>query len=75
MSPQLGFLVGRGITLSISEGLPACPHTSEGSCLLTQDAEDEVQLLLHCGAWEEGPACGHLVEYAAHAPGQGGHSE
>lgn len=37
---------------------------------LTQNAKDEVQLFLHCGAWEEGPTCGHLIENTAHTPRQ-----
>lgn len=51
------------------------PWLLVGSTILTQDAEDEVQLFLHCGAWEEGPARGHLIEDAAHTPKQGEHSE
>lgn len=39
-----------------------------GRSRLTEEAEDEVQLLLDRGAGEEGPPCGHLVEDAAHAP-------
>lgn len=35
---------------------------------LTEESKDEVQLLLHRGAGEEGPARGHLVVNAAHAP-------
>lgn len=35
---------------------------------LTEESEDEVQLLLDRGAGEEGPPCGHLVMDAAHAP-------
>lgn len=35
---------------------------------LTEESKDEVQLLLDCGAREEGPPCGHLVVNAAHAP-------
>ena len=30
--------------------------------------EDQVQLVLDCGAREEGAAAGHLVENASHAP-------
>lgn len=37
---------------------------------LTQETEDEVQLLLDSGAWEEGLAGGHLIEDAAHAPAE-----
>lgn len=40
-------------------------------CVLSwgsQNAEDEVQLFFHCGAWEEGPACGHLIKDAANTP-------
>lgn len=35
---------------------------------LTEESEDEVQLLLDRGAGKEGPPCGHLVVDAAHAP-------
>ena len=35
---------------------------------LTQQPEDEVQLILHRGAGEQGPAGSHLVEYTAHTP-------
>lgn len=35
---------------------------------LTKQPEDEVQLVLHCGAWEQGPAGSHLIEYTAHPP-------
>lgn len=56
-------------------GVVVCPELFIGQdawpCIFiwgSQDAEDEVQLLLHCGAWEEGPACGHLIEDAAHTP-------
>lgn len=35
---------------------------------LTEESEDEVQLLLDRGAGEEGPPRGHLVVDAAHAP-------
>lgn len=35
---------------------------------LTEESKDEVQLLLHRGAGEEGPPRGHLVVNAAHAP-------
>lgn len=35
---------------------------------LTQESEDEVQLLLDSRAREEGLAGGHLIEDAAHAP-------
>lgn len=30
--------------------------------------EDQVQLVLDCGAGEQGPTTGHLVENASHAP-------
>lgn len=54
-----------------SQVLPACPYSSLGTnFLLTQNAEDEVQLFFHCGTREEGPACGHLIEDASHTPGQ-----
>lgn len=36
-------------------------------CLLSggsQDAKDEMQLLFHCGAWEEGLSGSHLIEDA-----------
>ena len=35
---------------------------------LTQQSENEVQLILHCGAREQGPAGSHLIEYTAHPP-------
>lgn len=37
---------------------------------LTQETEDEVQLLLDSRARKEGLAGGHLVEDAAHAPAE-----
>lgn len=55
--------------------LLACPPSSLGTNVLTQNSEDEVQLFFHCGAWEEGPACGHLIEDAAYTPGQERHHE
>jgi hypothetical protein len=54
-----------------SQVFPAYPYSSLGThFLLTQNAEDEVQLFFHCGAWEEGPAGGHLIEDAAYTPGK-----
>lgn len=36
--------------------------------IFTQYPKNEMQLLLNCGAWEERPPCGHLIENAAHTP-------
>lgn len=35
---------------------------------LTQQPENEVQLVFHRRAWKQGPASSHLVEYTAHTP-------
>lgn len=48
------------------------PWWRRGGCRgkLTQETEDEVQFLLDSRAWEEGLPSGHLIEDAAHAPGE-----
>lgn len=42
--------------------------SSQQGAPLTQELKYEVQLVFHCGAWKQGPASSHLVEYTAHTP-------
>lgn len=48
--------------------LKPCALPRQQGAPLTEQPEDEVQLVLHRGAWKQGPASSHLVEYTAHTP-------
>lgn len=59
-------LVGaEAVLVELLVGADARPGALRGGA---QRAEDQVQLVLHCGSREQRPATDHLVHDAAHAP-------